>query len=68
VLLIDDTFTTGARIQNCASALTLAGADVVGAVIVGRFMRPDWSAETQALRNRQRALRFDFESCCVHAP
>jgi phosphoribosylpyrophosphate synthetase len=66
VLLIDDTFTTGARVQSCASALSLAGADVVAAVVVGRFMRPEFSDESRALWERQEKLDFDFASCCIH--
>ena len=49
VLLIDDTFTTGARIQSAASALTLAGAEVVAAVALGRVVRPDFTTEAQEL-------------------
>ena len=38
VLLVDDTFTTGARIQSAASALASAGARVVAAVPIGRVV------------------------------
>jgi predicted phosphoribosyltransferase len=64
VLLIDDTFTTGARVQSAASALSLAGADVVAGV-VGRVVRPGHAAEAQALWEEQRALGFDFGRCCL---
>ena len=36
VLLLDDTYTTGASVQSAGSALTSAGASVVAAVVVGR--------------------------------
>jgi orotate phosphoribosyltransferase len=65
VLLIDNTFTTGARVQSAASALALAGADVVAAVVLGRFVRPDYSAEARQLWERQRRLGFDFDTCCL---
>lgn len=65
ILLIDDTFTTGARLQSAASALSLAGADVVAGVVVGRVVRPDYAPEAQALWEEQRALRFDFGECCL---
>jgi predicted amidophosphoribosyltransferase len=65
VLLVDNTFTTGARVQSAASALALAGADVVAAVVLGRFVRPDYSAEARQLWERQRRLGFDFDTCCL---
>jgi hypothetical protein len=42
VLLVDDTYTTGARLQSAARALAGAGASSVRAVVVGRFVRPGW--------------------------
>jgi predicted amidophosphoribosyltransferase len=66
VLLLDDTFTTGARVQSAASRLTIAGADVVAAVVVGRFMRPDYSDQAGELWERRRVIPFDFATCCVH--
>ena len=65
ILLIDDTFTTGARVQSAASALTLAGADVVAAVTLGRVIRPDFTDEARELWDRQRAVPFDFGTCCL---
>lgn len=64
LLLLDDTFTTGASLPSAASALATAGAQVVAAVVVGRFMRPDFSAAAE-LWSRARASAFDFERCCV---
>jgi orotate phosphoribosyltransferase len=66
VLLIDDTFTSGARVQSAASALQLAGADVVAAVVAARVITPAWNEESKALWERQRALAFDFDSCCLN--
>jgi predicted amidophosphoribosyltransferase len=65
VLLIDDTFTTGARIHSAASALTLAGGEVVAGVTLGRVVHPDYSDEARELWDRQRAVRFDFSVCCL---
>ena len=65
VLVIDDTFTTGARVQSAASALTLAGADVVAGVVVGRVVRPGYAEEAQRFWDERRGLRFDFDRCCV---
>jgi predicted amidophosphoribosyltransferase len=68
VLLVDDTFTTGARVHSATSALTLAGADVVACVVVGRFVNPDYHPpESDSYWNRQRNVPFDFETCCVES-
>ncbi|MGH3529974.1 MAG: hypothetical protein ACRDQ6_22135 [Pseudonocardiaceae bacterium] len=40
VLLIDDTFTSGARAQSAASSLASAGANVVAIVAIGRVIDP----------------------------
>jgi len=43
ILVVDDTWTTGARAQSAASALTAAGAAVAGIAVLGRIVtaRPD---------------------------
>ena len=69
VLLVDDTFTTGARIQSAASALASAGARVVAAVPIGRVV--DTSAEKYPEKRefwrRQRRAGFDFATCCLES-
>lgn len=40
VLVFDDTTTTGAAVQSAAAALRLAGARVVGALVMGRALAP----------------------------
>lgn len=65
VLLLDDTFTSGARAQSAASALSLAGAEVAAIVAIGRVVNADYSAESSALLARARAHPFTFESCCL---
>ncbi len=64
VLLIDDTFTSGARSQSAASALALAGAEVVAIVVIGRVIDPRWSGEEYWAERR--AQDFSFDTCCVH--
>lgn len=61
-LLIDDTFTTGARLQSAASALQLSGGDVVGAVVLGRVINPDFSGD---LWQRASKTPFSFDKCCL---
>jgi hypothetical protein len=65
ILLVDDTYTTGARLQSAASALQRAGGDLVAAVVVGRVIRSDDSAATRALWDAAKAARFSFETCCL---
>lgn len=67
VLLVDDTFTSGATLQSAASTLTSGGATVVAGVVIGRVINPDFDEESRALWERQRAQRFDFDGCCLEA-
>lgn len=66
VLLVDDTFTSGARMQSAASALNRAGGSVVGAIVVGRVIDTEFSSEALAMWNQARSYPFDFTRCCVH--
>ena len=63
VLLIDDTWTTGANLQSAAAALKAAGAGPVGAVVIGRHLNPEWGENVRRLRELPRP--FDW-SCCAH--
>jgi adenine/guanine phosphoribosyltransferase-like PRPP-binding protein len=68
VLLIDDTFTSGANVHSAAPALTTAGAGVVAAVPVGRVIDTrdaDRYPEKLAFWRRQRGSPFTFEACCL---
>jgi predicted amidophosphoribosyltransferase len=77
VLLVDDTMTTAAHVHSAAHALTEGGADVVGAVLLGRVIdvsdpkpdTPEHIAEMirqrQELWARQSAIPFDFGVCCL---
>lgn len=66
VLLLDDTFTSGATFQSAASTLTLAGADVVAGVVIGRVIgtSPNYPHRLEAWE-RQREIDFTFSTCCV---
>ena len=60
VLLIDDTWTTGANAQSAALALKAAGAGKVGVVVIGRHIREDYGDNAKRLK----ALpRFSWERC-----
>jgi hypothetical protein len=64
ILIVDDTLTTGARVQSVAAALTTAGATVIAAVPIGRVIDTDLE-EKSAFWRRQRAIAFDFGRCCL---
>ena len=40
VLVVDDTWASGARVQSAASALASAGVDVAGVAVLGRYLIP----------------------------
>lgn len=62
LLLIDDMFTTGARMQSASSVLTRAGATVVAGLAVGR--RYSIGTRRQAVLDQARQQPFSFEVCC----
>jgi predicted amidophosphoribosyltransferase len=63
VLLIDDTWTTGANVQSAAGALKAAGATKVGVVVIGRHVHDDYGNNDQRLRALQRG--FDWGVCAL---
>jgi predicted amidophosphoribosyltransferase len=67
LLLIEDTFTSGARAQSAASALRVAGALAVAVVTAGRVMDPGWNENCQRIWQYACAAEFSFERCAVCA-
>jgi adenine/guanine phosphoribosyltransferase-like PRPP-binding protein len=67
VLLLDDTWVSGASAQSAAAALRLAGASHVAAVILGRHVNPDDPASAPLLTGLAPA-RYDPLACAVHRP
>jgi predicted amidophosphoribosyltransferase len=65
VLLIDDTWTTGANAQSAAAALKAAGSGPVAAVVIGRHVSRRWHQNNARLRAL--AGRFDWDSCAICA-
>ncbi|MGH2843666.1 MAG: hypothetical protein ACRDKL_08790 [Solirubrobacteraceae bacterium] len=66
VLLIDDTWATGASAQSAAAALRGAGAGRVAAVVVGRHLNRAWPDNLRRLGALQ--LDFDWAACALCAP
>lgn len=70
VLMVEDTWTTGARAQSAAFALREAGAARIALIVIGRHIRPNWEiTPTETCQDRWKTLpeRFDWESCAVHS-
>ena len=66
VLVLDDTWTTGATAQSAASALAIGGATVVAIVPVGRLYAPRRnSSEELDWWDKQQRAPFDFDTCCL---
>jgi predicted amidophosphoribosyltransferase len=63
VLLIDDTWTTGASAQSAAAALRRAGAGPVAAVVIGRHINRDWDENDRRLDELPQP--FDWERCAL---
>ena len=63
VLLIDDTWTTGASAQSAAAVLRRAGAGPVAAVAIGRHLNPEWHENDRRLRGIGRP--FDWDRCAL---
>ncbi|WP_410809633.1 hypothetical protein [Micromonospora sp. 067-2] len=62
VLVLEDTWTTGARTQSLAHALKVAGATTVAAVVLGRHVDPTYAPARQLLTAIADPL-FDTSRC-----
>lgn len=65
VLLLDDSWVSGASAQSAAAALKLAGAGHVAAVVLGRHVNPA-DPGARALIAELAPARYDPSTCAVH--
>ncbi len=65
ILLIDDTWTTGASAQSAAAALKRAGAAKVAAVVIGRYLNREYQENDRRLRELSAPFRWDTCALCV---
>jgi hypothetical protein len=63
VLVIDDTWTTGATAHSAAAALKAAGAGRVAAVVIGRHINRGWHENDRRLRAL--ATGFSWRECAL---
>src|SRR5207302_1817135 len=66
VLLIDDTWTTGANAQSAAAALKAAGAGATAAIVIGRHINREWHENDRRLS--EISTPFDWEVCALCDP
>ena len=66
VLLIDDTWTTGANAHSAAAALRRAGSGPVAAVVIGRHLNRDWLQHKRRLRELDEP--FSWSRCPACPP
>lgn len=63
VLVLDDTFTSGATLFSAVGALREAGAAIVGPLVLGRHVNPDWEPSRALLAWLQPRV-WDEQRCC----
>ena len=66
VLLLDDTWTTGAHAQSAAAALRRAEARAVTVLVIARWLDPSWSPTAVFLRDLV-TRDYDVYRCPVSA-
>lgn len=64
VLLIDDTWTSGANAQSAATALKTAGATTVAALVVGRHVSREHGQNDRRLRELPTPFQWDVCAFC----
>jgi hypothetical protein len=64
ILLIDDTWASGANVQSAAGALKTAGAGAVGVIVIGRHLKDDYRDNADRLKSVPRP--FAWERCALH--
>jgi predicted amidophosphoribosyltransferase len=62
VLLVDDTWTTGANAQSAAASLRAAGSGPVAAVVIGRHLNREWGDNHRRLGMFP---PFDWSRCVI---
>jgi predicted amidophosphoribosyltransferase len=62
ILLVDDVYTTGSRLNSAAFALREAGLEVAGAFVVARRVNTDFDPRAQELWDCQSARAFDWRT------
>ncbi len=64
ILVVDDTFTSGATMFSAVATLRDAGAGVVGPLVLGRHLRPEWD-ESRDMLSWLQSRSWDDTRCCL---
>ncbi|MDP9295050.1 MAG: hypothetical protein M3O90_11610 [Actinomycetota bacterium] len=64
ILLIDDTWTTGANAQSAAGGLKTSGAGTVAVLAIGRHVNEEFGANAERVKALTRP--FDWSTCAPH--
>lgn len=67
VLLVDDTWTTGASAQSAAATLKKAGSGPVAVLVIGRHLNRDWGENDRRLRALPTPFDWTRCVCCAEA-
>jgi hypoxanthine phosphoribosyltransferase len=67
VLIVDDTWTTGAHAQSASAALKAAGASGTAILTLGRWITPDYADHGDWLVRQRRHQQWSWSSCAVGA-
>jgi Phosphoribosyl transferase domain len=67
VLIVDDVYTTGSRLNSAAYALRDAGFEIAGAFVIARRVNVDFDARAAEMWNRQSAKAFRWDTSPVVA-
>ena len=67
VLLLDDTFTSGQSIAAAHSALVKGGAEILGPLVIGRHLRPEYWA-SEHLSNCLKGREWSLDDCGLCRP
>lgn len=70
VLVIDDTWTTGAHAQSASAALKAAGAVTVAVIVIGRWFNPTFNpggVNAESWLAEHRKPGWDWRRCCLDA-
>ncbi len=62
ILLVDDVYTTGSRLNSAASALSQGGHETVAALVLARRINTDYSLEAKQLWMNATAEPFDWKT------
>lgn len=63
VILVDDSWTTGANVQSAATALKQAGAGQVSTMVLGRLLNDTWPPTAQFIDAGGLRSPFNPDAC-----